>query len=496
MKNVDIVISYYKEDLSWVDDLDITYINKIYIYNKSGDDRYIPLPNIGLDSHTHLYHIVNNFHNLSENIIFLQGNPFDHQCEPRNVHDINMWMKQLQTQKYTSNYYVSCLDAGLYNGKINNWNGHNLKDTGYNIYEWVERFLKMSKNTMIVPIYFSCQFGVNKSLIYEHDIELYRSLLSQHDEQHVEVTHFMERVWGILFKITPQLLTNNIQMINFNFVNPSTNLPEGRVEISLDETSRLFLKNEQFPLTLTHKKFNKVVWALDLYPNWFSHYVDNSYTTINIVDSFGNNIFNWSWDVNLHGDFCHRFFEHWSNQNKGSNGIAIGTHDGTSGEWVGPVINNKLRATLVEASETQYNELLSLYKGYPWVVLKNKLVTTDGGDYTFYEGGLGLTNSLHIDLIEKYVDKKDIIGQKKSSISINELIDEASINGEVKWIHMDVEGIDGELIYSIDDKKLPEVLIFESLNMTEDYKLKLFDYLRHKEYNLVSSGYNTVCFRM
>jgi hypothetical protein len=43
--------------------------------------------------------------------------------------------------------------------------------------------------------------------------------------------------------------------------------------------------------------------------------------------------------------------------------------------------------------------------------------------------------------------------------------------------------------------KLPEVIIFESLNMTDDYKDILFDYLRSKSYNLTSSGYNTICFK-
>lgn len=496
MKNVDIVISYYNEDLSWIDELDTTYINKIYIYNKSGDNRYIPLPNIGLDSHTHLYHIVNNFDTLCDNIVFLQGNPFDHKCEPRNIRDINMWMEELQIQKYTSNYYVSFLDVGLTDGKVNSWNGHILKDSGCNVYEWSEKYLNNPKNIKIAPIYFSSQFGVNKSLILKNNIELYRELLEQHDEKHVEVAHFMERAWGIIFKIKPQLITNNIQMIDFNFVKPTNDIPEGRLEISIDENSKLFLKKEQFPLTLTHKKFDKVVWSLKLWPNWFSHYVDNSYTTVDIIDSLGNNIFHWNWDVNQHGDFCHRFFENWSNLNKGSNGIAIGTHDGTSGEWVGPVISNKLRATLVEASKPQYDELTSLYRGYPWVTLKNELITTDGGDYTFYEGGVGLTNSLNIDLIEQYVNKEDIREVTKTSISINDLIDDASNRGKVKWIHMDVEGIDGELIYSIKDEKLPEVLIFESLNMTDDYKDRLFEYLRNKRYNLTSSGFNTVCFRI
>ena len=49
------------------------------------------------------------------------------------------------------------------------------------------------------------------------------------------------------------------------------------------------------------------------------------------------------------------------------------------------------------------------------------------------------------------------------NFDINKLITESSKNGNVKWIHIDVEGLDGELIYAIDNNLLPELLLFESL---------------------------------
>ena len=499
MKKIDIVISYYNEDLSWIDKLNKNFVNNIFIYNKSGDERYIPLPNIGLDSHTHLYHIVNNYENLGERIIFLQGNPFGHECDPRSIDDINNWMIQLQEKDHTLNYLISPFDMGLYSGKIEYWNGNNLKDTGYTIRDWMFKFLNHPREVKSGPVYWSCQFGVTKELIHKKNLLLYQSLLDQHNSKYTEVTHFIERSWGVIFEISPdpeKMLINMDKMINFEFVSPTPELPEGMTKISLDGKSKNFFKESQFPLRIIHKKINgKIVWSQEIYPDWFSHYPENSYTAISIIDSLGNTIFNWKWDVNLHGDFCHQFFENWSNLNLGANGICIGTHDGTSGEWVGPVINGKLKATLVEASNLQYGLLSSLYEGYPWVNIKNHLVTGDGRECIFYSGGNGLTDSVNLDLIEKYVNPESINTSKRDSISINDLIGEVSSRGKVRWIHMDVEGIDGELIYSIEEDLLPEIIIFESLNMTKEYRDELYVYLINKNYNLSSSGYNTVAFK-
>lgn len=70
------IIARYKEDISWTKDLrpDIQTV----IYNKFHQDEKFVLPNIGREGHTYLNHIVNNYDNLSEYNIFLQGNPVFH----------------------------------------------------------------------------------------------------------------------------------------------------------------------------------------------------------------------------------------------------------------------------------------------------------------------------------------------------------------------------------------------------------------------------------
>jgi hypothetical protein len=267
-------------------------------------------------------------------------------------------------------------------------------------------------------------------------------------------------------------------------------------EISINPSTSAFLDEKQFPLTILHKSLNgKIKWKSRMYPGWFSHYPNNSYTSAELIDSIGNKLFEWKWDVFVHGDFGHQFLENWANLNKGSNGIAVGTNDGMSGEWVGPVINGKLKATLVEASKKQYCELFDFYNEYPWVTLKNNLVSSKGGPVYFYEGGDGITNSCNKEITLKYVNDADILEIKMDSLSINDLISESSANGEVRWIHLDVEGIDGELIYSINPDMMPEVIIFESVHMSEEYKYDLINYLSKIGFNCVNSGYNTICFK-
>ena len=67
MITTEIVIARYNEDLSWLNKIDKNI--KITIYNKGNNNinfPFIQLPNIGRESHTYLYHIINNYDNLAD----------------------------------------------------------------------------------------------------------------------------------------------------------------------------------------------------------------------------------------------------------------------------------------------------------------------------------------------------------------------------------------------------------------------------------------------
>ena len=72
----DLIVSRYKEDVSWLKQ--VPYY-RTFLYNKGNQlDDSIVLPNIGRETHTYFHHIIQNYDNLAEWLFFTQGHPFDH----------------------------------------------------------------------------------------------------------------------------------------------------------------------------------------------------------------------------------------------------------------------------------------------------------------------------------------------------------------------------------------------------------------------------------
>ena len=70
---LELVVARYEEDLKWAKN----YGDFTTVYNKgeSEVEGSIKLKNIGREAHTYLYHIVNNYDNLADYTVFLQGDP-------------------------------------------------------------------------------------------------------------------------------------------------------------------------------------------------------------------------------------------------------------------------------------------------------------------------------------------------------------------------------------------------------------------------------------
>ena len=71
-----IVVARYYEDISWTNQFE-----NVVIYNKGARlnlKNEIPLVNVGREPHTYYKHICDNYDNLADYTVFLQGNPFDH----------------------------------------------------------------------------------------------------------------------------------------------------------------------------------------------------------------------------------------------------------------------------------------------------------------------------------------------------------------------------------------------------------------------------------
>jgi hypothetical protein len=176
-------------------------------------------------------------------------------------------------------------------------------------------------------------------------------------------------------------------------------------------------------------------------------------------------------------------------------GVVVGTHDGEFGEWVPLVRNFMSDMLLVEASQKQFDKLHQNFMDKPGITFLNDLITTDGSDVIFYEGGGGWTNSIVKESIENYVDSSSIKSTNRTSVSINQLINEVSVNGPVKWLHLDVEGLDDKLILSIKEELLPELLVYENENIGDESNDMVRTYLESKGYVVHNSNRNVIALR-
>lgn len=77
MDRVKIIVARYNENIEWTNKF-----KNVLIYNKGEilDAKYrqMTLPNVGREGHTYYQYIYDNYYNLEDYTVFLQGNPYDH----------------------------------------------------------------------------------------------------------------------------------------------------------------------------------------------------------------------------------------------------------------------------------------------------------------------------------------------------------------------------------------------------------------------------------
>jgi len=275
-----------------------------------------------------------------------------------------------------------------------------------------------------------------------------------------------------------------------NFEQPTNENPFGKIVVTIDHYDRSLFQ-EPFTFQVINDVDKNIRWQLnDMKEGWWATFVEPCNTEAIVKDSNGKILYNWKWETDKHGDISHKVFLEWCKANKGAKGIAIGTHDGTTGEWVVPVFDNLIEANLVEASDKQYNNLFLNYKNRANTI--QSLITSDGSEIEFFEGDDTFTNSVSKEHALKF--NNEVRSVLKKSVSINDLIIKCGLQNDLKWLHIDVEGIDDELILSLDDTKikLPEIIIYESLNLSSERQKKVVEWLKSKNYICEESGWNTI----
>ena len=273
---------------------------------------------------------------------------------------------------------------------------------------------------------------------------------------------------------------------------------ENNIRVTTGEISKY---NTNIPFMLNIKKHvsKDVQWSCELNDNWLATFPNIEMFDTEILNSKGSILFYKEWNIVEHGNYFYKslwlYNEKLISEGKKPKGLVIGTHDGEFGEWVPLALKKRANITLIEASDKQFKRLSKNYVNNESVTCIQNLVTTDGGDVKFFEGGEGYTNTV-VEKVIRHWETEEINSTKRSSISITDLILN-ECGGQIDWLHLDVEGLDAELIMSIDETKikLPNFIIFEHNNLNDDKKNEIYSWLNNKGYSTYSEGVSCEAIR-
>ncbi len=245
------------------------------------------------------------------------------------------------------------------------------------------------------------------------------------------------------------------------------------IKVETKDLNKIF-ESEFLPLKLEIRSVvsDSLIWKTKLNSFMWASFPNIEMNNVRILDNKDNVVYQYEWDVMKHGSVFYKslwmYCQKIKNSGRTPNGLAIGTHDGEFGEWCPAVKDQLTNVLLVEASEKQYQKLVENYEGKVGVKLLKELITVDGKEVEFFEGGRGYTNSV-VERVIRDWETEEIESSFRKSTSFNELIESnfTKQNLKLDWIHLDVEGLDVKLLLSLNKENVPNFIIFEDNNLTD-----------------------------
>lgn len=208
-----IVIARYRENIDWINYID-TNLYDVFIYNKGTklpnilNCNIIELENKGRETHTYLYHIINNYENLPEKIIFTQANTSDH-VNTNFINQVNnfnicndkffYFSKDILNIQYDSNK-----NKFFENGILNNKKWENYHELNSPISKVMKKLFKDFKEEHLKIVFGTgAIYGVNKELILRNDKGFYTSCIDILNNSsnliNPDEGHVFERLWFYIF---------------------------------------------------------------------------------------------------------------------------------------------------------------------------------------------------------------------------------------------------------------------------------------------------------
>jgi hypothetical protein len=201
----EIIISRYNENIDhWFPLKEyITIYNKGENLNLESNIRIINIPNVGRESHTYLYHIINNFAQLKYLNLFIQADFSDHLNE---IYDLTQYLIRVNNIKINlKNKNTTCFNGW---GRLQHQPQYlqmiyknQMKLSKYSFGEWWLKYISNKLPNLKDFKWGPCGiFSVKGKTIINKDINYYKNIMSSIEEHsNPEEGHYCERSWYYIF---------------------------------------------------------------------------------------------------------------------------------------------------------------------------------------------------------------------------------------------------------------------------------------------------------
>lgn len=200
---LELVVARYREELNWL--RKVPPVIQKTIYNKNPgvdapDDGYpggTPLPNVGREAQTYLWHLVRRYDDLADVTIFCQGKPFDHAYDfHHRLRAFAAAPESVGTFDWMGHTIDTDDDRGerLFKPWSKNEDGRGLDLRGFH------RALFGSDGPAWYPFVLGAQFAIRRKLIQSRPREFYERALRV-SETFPDAAHCFERSWNHVFGV-------------------------------------------------------------------------------------------------------------------------------------------------------------------------------------------------------------------------------------------------------------------------------------------------------
>ena len=228
MNNVEIIIARFNEDLRWTQEVPFNIFHYI-VYNKGNNDNFIKtnvkqiinIENVGKNDHTYLYHIIENYNNLSNITVFFPGSlNLDYKKIKAKI-ILNNIIKSNYSTAYFAGHYHQNIKEVFNNFTLNKWETTDKKNLLLNNESALQKSEIRPYGKWYTHFFGNIQahwttmcgiFSIDKRDIIQNPIEHYQRLLQTvNTHSNPEAGHYMERSWCAIFyplKYTKKICTN------------------------------------------------------------------------------------------------------------------------------------------------------------------------------------------------------------------------------------------------------------------------------------------------